>query len=89
MPQTNHTRFIVSCVTLLGVLCVASGATLTFKGYNAELLIGGAVSAISGLLGMLSTRQNQPAPDITMTAGPPSKVEVTQPKVEPQPEPTP
>jgi len=79
---TGHTRFIVSCVTILGVLCIAAGTVLIFKGYHADLLIGGAISAISGLLGMLTTRP-VPPPDVTISGQPP-KVELTS-----TPKPTP
>lgn len=79
-PQKNHIRFVVACVTLLGVLCITAGAILTYKGYNAELLVGGGVGAITGLLGMLSTaRPTPPPPDVTISGTPP-KVEVTQPQ---------
>lgn len=70
------------CVTTLGTLCLVAGTVLIFKGYNADLLIGGTVSAISGLLGMLATaRRNNPPPDITVSGQPP-KVEVSQPTTE-------
>lgn len=77
----NHTKFIVACVTILGILCILAGGTLTWRGYNAELLIGGGVAAISGLLGVISNRQPTPPPDVTISGQPP-KVEVTQPTTE-------
>ena len=51
----GHTRFIVGCVTLLGMACVLCGTFLIYKGFQSgELLLsGGAVGAISGLLGFL------------------------------------
>lgn len=78
IPLNNHTRFIVACVTVLGVLCILAGGVLTWRGYNAELLIGGGVAAISGLLGVISNRQPSTPPDVTISGQPP-KVEVTQP----------
>ncbi len=75
------------CVTILGGICILSGGFLTLKGYNAELLVGGGVGSITGLLGMLSTRApfQPPAQDVTVSSNPPT-VELTQPKQE---EPTP
>lgn len=58
---------------------------LIWKEKSGDILFTGAIAAISGLTGLLSQSKSQPPPqDITMTAGPPSKVEVSQPKaVEP------
>lgn len=85
-PQKSHIRFIVTCVTILGTFCIILGAYLTWRGFNAELLIGGGTSAIAGLLGVLSTqRGNPPAQDVTISGNPP-KVEMTQPESE-QPKP--
>lgn len=79
-PQRNQIRFIVSMVTFLGALAMVSGTVLTFKGYNAELLVGGGVGAISGLLGMLSvSKPNQPQQDVSIT-GPPTEVKLTTPE---------
>lgn len=77
-PQRNHVRWIVTCVTLLGICCVAGGTVLIYKGYGGDLLIGGALAAISGLCGFLGAgKPNTPQPDITVTGSPP-KAEVTQ-----------
>lgn len=71
-PNPNNTRFISICVTILGFLCLLIGGALTYKGYNAELLIGGGTSAIAGLLGVLSNRSSAtPQPTDTTTAEPP------------------
>jgi hypothetical protein len=81
-PQRNHTRFIVSCVTILGTVCASGGTILIFKGYGGDLLIGGALSAISGLCGYLGAgRPNTPSPDISVSSQPPAVV-VGQTKVE-------
>lgn len=78
MNQQNHTKFVVSCITFLGILCLVGGCILVFKGYPGDLVIGGGLAAISGLIGMLSNRQNT-TPDVTISGQPP-KVEVTQPQ---------
>lgn len=84
-PQKNHIRFIVLCVTLLGVISIVAGTILTFKGYNAELLIGGGVGTIPGLLGMLSTaKPTPPPPDVTVT-NPPLKTEIKNNVSQPEP----
>lgn len=82
-PQKNHVRWIVTCMTLLGLVCAGCGAALIWKGYHGDLLIGGALAAISALGGFLGAgKPTPPAPDITVSAQPP-KVEVAQ-----QPTPT-
>jgi hypothetical protein len=79
-PQRNHVRFIVSCITILGIGCAIGGVILIFKGYGGDLLIGGALSAISGLCGFLGAgRPNTPQPDISVSAQP-AKVELSQPE---------
>lgn len=78
--QKNHVRFIVSCITILGVACVIGGVALIYKGYGGDLLIGGCLSAISGLCGFLGAgRPNQPPPDVNVSTDPP-KVQIAQPK---------
>lgn len=79
-PNHNNQRLIVYSVLTLGLACVVGGTALTYKGYNAELLIGGGTAAIAGLLGVLSNRSATPPPDVTLSAGPPAKVELSQPK---------
>jgi hypothetical protein len=77
-PQRNHVRWIVTCITVLGLACAAGGTTLIYKGYAGDLLIGGALAAISGLAGFLGAgRPPTPQPDITLSAQPP-KLEVNQ-----------
>jgi hypothetical protein len=79
-PQRNHVRFIVSCITILGIGCAIGGVILIFKGYGGDLLIGGALSAISGLCGFLGAgRPNAPPQDVQVTSQPAS-VTVTQPE---------
>jgi hypothetical protein len=83
-PQKNHVRFIVACITILGICCISGGVVLIYKGYPGDLLIGGGLAAISGLAGFLGAgRPNTPQPDITVSGQPP-KLEVTQPKKEEQ-----
>lgn len=76
----------------LGIACVVGGTILTFKGYNAELLIGGATAAIAGLLGVLSNRPATPPQDVTLSNDPPkvtlSTPQADKPKVDSQPEPS-
>ncbi len=79
-PETarNHVRFIVCCITLLGIVCSIGGTVLVFKGYSGELLFSGVIGAISGLCGYLGAgRPQTPQPDITVSGQPP-KVEVSQ-----------
>jgi hypothetical protein len=78
MNQPSHTKFVVSCITILGILCLIGGTILIFKGYSGDLVIGGGLAAISGLIGMLSQRQQANQPDVTISGQPP-KVELTQP----------
>lgn len=80
---SNHTRFVVACITFLGILCVVGGTALVFKGYPGDLVIGGGLAAISGLIGMLSNRTNTPQQDVTISGNPP-KVEMTQPQTQPE-----
>lgn len=85
-PQRNHVRWIVSCITVLGLSCAVGGTVLIFKGYAGDLLIGGVLAAISGLAGFLGAgRPPTPAQDISLSGTPP-KLEVTQPKKD-EPEP--
>lgn len=79
-PQRNHVRWIVTCVTLLGVTCAFCGATLIWKGYHGDLLIGGTLAAVSGLCGFLGAGKPTPTqPDITLSTEPP-RASVTQPQ---------
>jgi hypothetical protein len=81
--QRNHTRFIVACITVMGIVCAAVGGILIYKGYHADLLISGVIAAISGMTGLLGqSKPNPPPPDITVSS-PPPKVEVTQPERQP------
>lgn len=85
-PQKNHIRWITGCITLLGLGASVGGTILIYKGYNGDLLIGGALASISGLCGFLGAgRPNAPQPDISVSGQPPV-VSVTQrPKQEEQP----
>lgn len=77
-PSADHRKLIIMWVGGLGTVAFLCGTVLTFKGYNGELLIGGGVSAISGLVGFLSAgKPSNPPPDITVSGEPP-KVEVSQ-----------
>lgn len=81
-PQRNHVRWIVTCVTVLGMVCAVTGGALIWKGFHGDLLIGGAITAISGLTGYLGAgKPNTPQQDITLSGNPPT-LEVTQPKKE-------
>jgi len=53
---TNHTRFIVFCITFLGAISIICGSFLLWKGFQSgELLVSsGGVGAIAGLVGFLS-----------------------------------
>lgn len=83
--QRNHTRFIVGAIVVLGMCCAVCGTVLVFKGYHGDLLMGGVVSAISGLCGFLGAgKPNAPQPDITVSSNP-QKVEVTQPEPKKEP----
>jgi hypothetical protein len=74
-PQKNHVRTIVAAITLLGLACATGGTILIYKGYGGDLLIGGALSAISGLCGFLGAgRPNTPQPDISVSSQPPAVV---------------
>lgn len=78
-PQRNHVRFIVCCITVLGVACITAGTVLVFKGYHADILLGGAIGAISGLSGFLGAgRPNAPQQDIKVSGQPP-EVELSSP----------
>lgn len=79
-PQKNHVRWIVTCMTLLGLVCAGCGAALIWKGYHGDLLIGGALAAISALGGFLGAgKPNQPTPDITLSTTPP-RAEISSPE---------
>jgi hypothetical protein len=69
-PQSNQ-RLIIYSVLALGLACIVGGAALTYKGYEAQLLIGGGTSAIAGLLGVLSNRSATPPQDLTISGQPP------------------
>lgn len=78
LTQRNHTKFICACILILGLACIAGGCVLIWKEKSGDILFTGAIAAISGLTGLLSQSKSQLPQDITMTAGPPSKVEVSQ-----------
>lgn len=81
-PNADHRKLIIMWVGGLGALTLLCGTVLTFKGYSGDLLIGGGLAAISGLVGFLSSgKPTVPPPDVTVSGQPP-KVEVTQPKPE-------
>jgi hypothetical protein len=63
MTNANITKFIVACITFLGVVSALVGGALVWKGYEGGTLIaGGAGSAISGLIGFLGGKmQGTPA----------------------------
>ncbi len=78
--NADHRKLIIMWVGGLGMLAIICGTVLIFKGYNGDLLIGGGLAAISGLVGFLSSgKPTVPPPDVTVSGQPP-KVEVTQPK---------
>lgn len=82
-PQKNHVRWIVTCMTILGGICALSGASLIWKGYHGDLLIGGVLAAISALGGFLGAGKVNTPPDVTVTGNPPEvKVAQPQPKEE-------
>ncbi len=81
--QRNHVRWIVSCITLLSGIAFISGAILIYKGYNGDLLVGGGLAGISGLVGMLSVSKPFQTPPDVKVSGTPTSVEVTQPTVPP------
>ncbi len=80
--QNNHVRWITSCITILSAMAFTGGTILIFKGYNGDLLIGGGLAGISGLVGMLSVSKPNVTPADISISGQPPKVEVTHP-VEP------
>ena len=65
MNQPSRTKFVVACIFLLGVVCLIGGGILTYKGYSGDLMTGGGLAAISGLIGMLSQRTQMPPSDPT------------------------
>lgn len=74
-PQKNHVRWIVTAITILGFSCTAGGTILIYKGYGGDLLIGGALSAISGLCGFLGAgRPGTSQPGISASSQPPTVV---------------
>lgn len=71
---TNHVRFIVGCVTILASLSCIGGSWLLWKGFSGgELLCSQVGTAIGGLLGMLSQRQQQ-QPTTVSVGSPPVNV---------------
>ncbi len=62
MNPQDHTKFIVGCVTLLGMSAAAGGCWLLWKGFagGGELVIT-LNTAISGLVGFLGGRQMRAA----------------------------
>jgi hypothetical protein len=85
-PSEDHRKLIIVWVGALGGLAFICGTVLIFKGYHGDLLVGGGLASISGLVGFLSAgKPTQQPQDITVSGQPP-KVELTQPqKVEAQP----
>lgn len=50
-------RYVVTCVTIIGLVSIVGGIILAIKGYNeanTTILIGG--GAVTGLLGLISMR---------------------------------
>lgn len=53
-------RYVVTCVTIIGLVSIIGGIILAIKGYNeanTTILIGG--GAVTGLLGLISMRGHQ------------------------------
>lgn len=77
MPPQDHTKFIVSTITLIVLVCIGCGTFLFVKGYQSgELLIGIASAGAGALGGMVAMRRfggadtkppvdTPPAPDRT------------------------
>jgi hypothetical protein len=83
-PSADHRKLIIIWVGALGAVAFLCGTVLIFKGYHGDLLIGGGLASISGLVGFLSAgKPTQPQPDISVSTDPP-KAEINQPKPEPQ-----
>lgn len=83
MNPPNHIRFIVGCITVLGLAAGVGGYLLLSKGYQGgEIFATMAGGAITGLLGMLSMRgQTSQSPNVI--ASPDQPVIVNQPNNNP------
>lgn len=74
MNSAGATKFIVLCITILGLVSFVIGGLLVWKGFQGgELIAGGGSSAVTGLIGFLGGKMMTPAG----TSGDPVKTQVT------------
>lgn len=75
MNQNNHVRFVIGCITILAGLASLAGAFLLWRGYSGgSELVMTVNTAIAGMIGFLSNRQQTPEPP-----KPTPTTEITQP----------
>lgn len=76
--MSDHTKYIISCITFLSFVALMSGAWLVFKGFEGgAVLIGAGGNGLTGLIGYLGGRTMSARP--TVNVEPPSNVTVNQP----------